>query len=221
MAKKYKNIIYLVCALTVLACVIMAALIYNRNREQNRFVYTDNYDSVLFSIDEFDFTLKDASYYIMLMEANVHEQALTYNSNDPQAYWNIELGNMMMRTFVKNQVYDFMLRDTLYYIEGAKLNLKLDKKEEEALNEKVNKMLKSLTSKQMAFTNFNFKELYDILYRIEIAKLYTAYAHNENATLVEADFNKGGSHYAIVSSKYNIKPNKSLWSKVTLGINSI
>ncbi len=216
-----KNIIYLICTIVTAVCIMAAVTIYITNRDAKKFVYEDNYDKVLVTVGSMNITLKDASYYIMRMEAEVDKLAKVYDRNNPLAYWSVRIGSNYVRPHAKKTVMGYMIRDAMYCLEGQAMGLEPDHERIIAINDDVTNTLKSMTSQQMEFTNLTYSELYNILYRIEMAKLYISAVTAGNNLLTEEDFNEGGSYYESIYKKYSsdngIDIDDDLWDKITLG----
>lgn len=215
------NIVISVCSVLIIVCLTAIGFIYVNNRDKEKFVYENNLDSLVVTIDDYKYDLQEVSYYIIKMEAYVDEAARLYNEDNPRAYWNLYISNHYVSAMAKDTCMDLIIRDYVYANEAKLLNLTLSEEKVNSITDEVQETLKNMTSSQMAITNYSEKDLYDILYRIAMAERYVSYISSKDDSLTEDDFNPEGKHYEKIIKKYDIKINKKIWNNVNIGRVSI
>lgn len=203
-----------VIVLTILAFVYLVSV------SKREFLFNDHLSDMAFEINEDVITLKEASYYILVIEASVNEAAMEYNSDNVLQYWNLYLNDgkdesSFLRTQAKKDAMDACVRDAIYYREAQKTGIELDKNEEKQCIEEAREKEKQLTGKQMEVTGYEYRDLYMAIKKIAIVKKHITQLMNEGYSEEELDV--GGEYYEKMLKKYDITVNSDLWEKITLG----
>ena len=210
---------YLIAIVAIIISVAAFFGIRSENKKNNAFVFQDNLEENVITIDDTNIKLKEAAYYIMVIESNVNEFAIEYNTENPFAYWNVYLNNVtnsnFLRTEAKQNALDACIRDGIYYKEAMKKGIELDEKEKKQCTEDANSQYKILTGKQQQVTSYELSDMYRIILKIAIIKKYMSILMDEGYTEEELDF--GGEYYEDVKSGYNIEINNDIWDEVKLG----
>lgn len=82
--------------LAVLA-VIAGVYAYNYHDMKQNIVYNEHLEDVAVTVNGKELTLRDMAFYVAYEEMNVEKQALVYDSDNPNKYWNI---HTMVNLFV-------------------------------------------------------------------------------------------------------------------------
>ena len=82
--------------LAVLA-VIAGVYAYNYHDMKQNIVYNEHLDDVAVIVNGKELTLRDMAFYVAYEEMNVEKQALVYDSDNPNKYWNIHTNGEFVR----------------------------------------------------------------------------------------------------------------------------
>lgn len=206
----------------VTVCVIFLCILGFMYLSQGRgeFVYSEHLDDTAFKINDSEITLKEASYYVMVIESNINDAALKYNANDPKRYWNIYMNDGENRSnFLCDQAKEDMksscVRDAVYYKEAQKAGVKLSNQEQSDVMNDAYEQEKLMTGKMLDVTGYDYTDLCRILEKIAIVKKYINTLMEKGYTQEQLDV--GGEYYEELKKGYSIWENEDMWEKITLG----
>ena len=219
MNKKKQDIIILICAITIILCVVSIGIIAAFNRTNSRFSLNKHLDDTIVTIkhkdNTYEYTLDDFAYYILLMEATINHSATLFNPNNLYALWNMKSDGSFVKDAAKELTMDLFIRDCIYYNEAIKAHISLDEAEIDTVYEEASYIYKNLTGKQVDATEYDLQDLYNIRYKINIIVKYinTLKAHTDYA---DEDLDIDGAYYTDLSRAYSIDID-NLWNQIELG----
>ncbi len=212
------DIIISISTILIILSLFAIAFMFVKNYfSKENFVYEENLDKTVLTIEGYKYDLREASYYVMEMEAYVQQIALAYNEDYPLSYWNLYISNRYVSSLARDNCMELIIRDYIYASEAKKLGLTLSEEKIKEINGEVNDKFKNMTASQMQITNYSEKELYDILCRIALAEAYVTDLMAKDTTLTEEDLNPEGTYLEKMKKNYNIKINNKIWDKISLG----
>lgn len=219
MSTKSHNIITLVCILIIMFCIVAFVLIAVDNRDKTNFVFNEHLQDTLVTISYDDnvdsLSLKDVSYYILVMEASVNHTASLYNPSNNSAYWNLYINNTFLKSIAKDNTIYVAIRDHIYYCEALANGYKLDESEQKIISEEADSIYNNMTGKQVDATALTLEDLYNIRYKIGLATKYITHLKNDEG-LTEEELNIDGKFYTELLEKYVYKID-NLCDNITLG----
>ena len=219
MKKKTENYIILACVFVIMICAILVSIIYGTNKKNNKFVFNEHLDEEALVISKNDekhpLTLKDVSYYVLIMEATGDANAKLYDPSKKNAFWNIYINNTFVKTIAKENAMNLCIRDNVYYLEAVANNVSLEPVELEAVEEETDFIYFSLTGKQLDATTLDRSDIYNIRYKIALATKYVTKLMNENDLSADT-LNIDGEYYTDLLDSYDIEID-DLWDNVELG----
>ena len=207
-------------AISVIVLSVLFFLYLNSDGfEGNKFRYEDHLEDVLVTINDEKVTLKDMSYYIIVIESNLNAQAVAINPDNPKKYWNTPLNNGEEAGFLcdqaKKDTMDACIRDIIYSEEANKAGIELTEDEIRACEEDAKEQEKAMTGQAIEVTKYEYKDVYDAVYRTHILKKYMTMLMSEG--YAESELDVDGAYYNQIKATYNIEVNEELWGNVTLG----
>lgn len=184
------------------------------------FIYSEHLEDTAFKVNDSEITLKEASYYVMVIESNINDAALQYNANDPKRYWNIYMNDGENRSnFLCDQAKEDMkascIRDTVYYMEAQKAGVKLSETERSQVMDDAYEQEKLMTGKMLEVTGYEYTDLCYVLEKIAIVKKYINTLMEKGYT--EEQLDVGGEYYEELKSRYSVWENEDMWEEITLG----
>ncbi|MGN0312490.1 MAG: hypothetical protein ACI4CC_06910 [Lachnospiraceae bacterium] len=130
---------------TVILLAAVAALVYKKN---TAFVYEKALEKTAITTTEENIPLKSLSYYFMIEEESVNETALTYDAENPKAYWGLYVNNSFVCDEALDTAVDYFLRDHLYYQLAMQEEMSLTQEEWDDIYLKTGDIMEGMTEKQ-------------------------------------------------------------------------
>lgn len=227
MSKKKENIIILICSLVIIASIVAFFVIYSNNKIKNSFILNEHLEDTIvtvtfpndisskLNISSCNISLKELSYYILVMEAGVNHTASLYNPNNLNSYWNLYISNTFVKSQAKDSTMDVCIRDNIYYYEAFSNNFDLTDDEKSVILDEASYIYSNLTAKQVDATNLTLEDLYNVRYKIGLTTKYINKLMSEDG-LTEEELNIDGSYYSSLYENYDIQIDE-LWSTIELG----
>ena len=213
--EKLNNAITVICILAIMISILAVVLITKDRFGKKPFSYPDSLGKTVIRVDDDEVTLKEISYYILVAETNVNAAAQEYNSNNMEAYWNMNLHPKYVRSHIRELIIDACTRDNVYYQEALTAGYTLDDAMKQEIRENAVEEMNKLTDSQRQYLQYTEEDMITVLTKIYYARWYVTDLMNQGYTQEELDID--GSYYNKVQKKYKIKVYNSLWEKVQIG----
>lgn len=193
----------------------------------NPFVFKDQLNTTIVSIDNTKITLQELSYYIIDVEAYVNTQALTYNPDNPKDYWNTHFSAGDNSAFVyaaaREQVYESCVSDYLYAMEAKKAGFALTERQIKTAETEAREIFEGMTAKQVKATELNLENLKELHIRETLASAYAAHLAetldwSKVSDTAQKELSFSGKYFQEhILAAHKIKLDKKTWSKVIMG----
>ncbi|MBS6835747.1 MAG: hypothetical protein KH204_01060 [[Eubacterium] rectale] len=118
--------------LAVLA-VIAGVYAYNYHDMKQNIVYNEHLEDVAVNVNGKELTLRDMAFYVAYEEMNVEKQALVYDSDNPNKYWNIHTNGEFVRVAARKAAMSMVIHDEIFYEMAKKESITLTDDEKAAL----------------------------------------------------------------------------------------
>ena len=222
MSEKADNIIKAICLVVIIVTVIAFLFVYYSHKNEP-FVYEEHLEEKVFTISEgkqskytMTIDLQEMTYYVINVEGDIHEMAIQYNSDNPDAYWRVKRkGTYTMRQYAKELAFDSCVRDNIYYIEALKAGVELTEEERMMAKKDAKTILENASAKWLQVSDFTIDVLYYIEEKLYIASKYVNKLSENGYTNEELELK--GTYYEKLREQYSISVNEKLWDKVKFG----
>lgn len=219
MNKKIYNYIVLSCSLLIIFSIVLLFVINSQNKVKNSFIFNEHLNDTFITMDNEDtsysISLKELSYYVLVMEAFVNNTASLYDPSNTNKFWNLYLENTFVSTIAKDTSIDMCIRDNIYYNEAIASDFDLDETELLQVSDEASNIYYNLTGKQVDATELTLNDIYNIRYKIILATKYITYLMKNNE-FTEKELNINGSYYESLYKKYNVDIDDN-WDEISLG----
>lgn len=219
MNKKIYNYIVLSCSLLIIFSIVLLFVIKSQNKVKNSFIFNEHLNDTFITMDNEDtsysISLKELSYYVLVMEASVNNTASLYDPSNTNKFWNLYLENTFVSTIAKDTSIDMCIRDNIYYNEAIASDFDLDETELLQVSDEASYIYYNLTGKQVDATELTLNDIYNIRYKIILATKYITYLMKNNE-FTEKELNINGSYYESLYKKYNVDIDDN-WDEISLG----
>lgn len=225
MKKTDKKVLFVFLLLFGLLLALAVLSVWGRHR--NTFDYEAHLDETVFSVDETDVTLREFGYYIYEVEAYVNQQAKTYDSGNPQSYWNVHFSAGKKSRFLKNMAKDTAVNTCLAEIIYADMaqqdGYELTAAEKDKATERAADLLANMTKVQIRKTGLT----QELVQKIELRKALAARYAEDYVQKVDLQGYEGnplelisgnGAYFQdTILPKYHVNFAKKLLNKLNFG----
>ena len=212
--KKSRIILVVILAAAVLVVLFLIAVFHDDETEE--LVYNKSLDLVAVTVDGQDLTLYDLAFYIAYEEGLVNEQAMTYDSDNPQAYWNIHTNGEFIRITARDTAVDMMIHDYVYARDAARDGMSLTSEEEKACDKSAEDFWNDLTEEQREALGIPEEQVYTVCRQIGLAEKWMAYLCKTEGR-DPASYEVGGKAWEEYRDSLNIKYNTEVLKRIEMG----
>ncbi len=124
---------YIVTIVLAVIVLLLAGYSYWKDSDRTKLVYRDSLDRIAAEVNGEELTLSDMAFYVAYEENQVEQQALAYNADDTQKYWNLHVDGVYVRVAARNATIQMMVHDEIFYQMAVAEGIELSGEEEDAL----------------------------------------------------------------------------------------
>lgn len=182
---------------------------------QKTITFNEHLDDTVLVLDGQKYPLRELAFYVAYEEQLVQKQALLYDTDNTNSYWNIHMNGHFVRVRARQIAMDMAVHDFIFYELALELGMELSEDETTyalSRSEDFWMDLGELGQKRLGITQ---EELDEDLLRMALAQKYQElYAAMENAA--SEDFDVGQAAYEKLLKQHEYKV-KSVWDGVSMG----
>lgn len=211
--RKHITTIVLIIVVVILG---IHAYKYQRGLKQD-IVYREHLDDVAAVVNGNELTFRDLAFYVAYEEQQVEKQAIIYDPDKPNKYWNIHTNGEFIRVTVRKNAMSMAIHDEIFYEMAVKESITLSDDERESLENSQKDFWSDLTDVDGATKlGVTQEEINDAMKKAAIAQKYQEiYAQLNNADTSDYDFSGGRYKKLLEENKYQIK--EKMWNRVGMG----
>ncbi len=192
-----------------------------------RFNYQDHLDDTVIAVDGECVTLREFGYYIYEVEDFVHNQALLYDSENPELWWNTHFSagadSQFVCEYAKKVALEVCICDQIYYKEAVASGFILDAEIETQNRVESREMLMEMTLSQIEATGLN-EEIINKMYRKHVIASKYAEVLSTRPDFIgygikaEEVLNWDGEYYREkILPKHEVELNDKILDEIILG----
>lgn len=180
-------------------------------------VYPDSLDTVLATIQEQEFTLRDFAVYVAHQEAEVQDQAYAYNMNNTKQYWNVRTDLGFISQVARNEAMSMAIHDELFYQLFQELNMELSEAEVAMIQNNADDFWQDLEDEEKDVRlGIEQEDVYRTMYKIACAeKAQTIYAGM--LALDYSDLDYASEEFLSFLGNYEYKVNDNVLNRLDFG----
>ena len=115
--RRYVSVAVVLCALLCLGgCGV----------RQETIVFNEHLDETALVLDGQEYSLRAFAFYIAYEEQLIQEQALLYNAENPNAYWNTHMNGHFVRVRARTEAMNLAIHDFLLYDLAMDMGMELN-----------------------------------------------------------------------------------------------
>ena len=202
-----------------LAAVILAGLLLVLNGCGVRVEpidFNEHLDETVLELDGQKYPLRELAFYVAYEEQLIQEQAVIYDAENPNAYWNTHINGHFMRVQARDQAMNQAIHDLIFYGMAVDMGMELDQEEIDYATGRSEDFWTDLGEKAQERLGVTGEELKEDLLRMALAQKYQSlYAAMQNVP--EEDCYVDGAAYETLLGEHTYKIRDRLWQGVSMG----
>ena len=211
---KKKNIIFIIVLVgLILVCGIVAIC---SNRKKETLDYAAVLENTAVTVDGNVLTVRDMAFYIAYEESEVEKQAVTYDSEDTGAYWNLHINGEFLKVSAREAAMNMAVHDEIFYRMAEEEGIVLSDEEKELLKEKQDDFWSDLSDEAKEKVLVSQDELNAAMEKIAVVQKYQMiYAEFQDKTYDDYEFN--GDSYETLLASHEVVINDDIWNRLDYG----
>lgn len=205
---------------TLALVAISAALLVFSPRasaRRDKLDYASSLGEVAAVVNGEELTLRELAFYVAYEEAQVHEQAVAYNPDNPAEYWNVRIDKLLVRAAARNAAIKMAVHDVIFSQMGEADGVALTEEEERILlYEQENFWQDLVEDGKTAGLGVTREDIFASMRRIALAEEYQAvYEQVQGAQAGDYDYDETVYEDFLDTQDYEIYSN--VWKRVDFG----
>ncbi|MCR5467706.1 MAG: hypothetical protein K6F37_01985 [Lachnospiraceae bacterium] len=203
--------------LTLVCLVLITAnVVYIKVRKNTKIEYLDSLDMTVVTVDEKEYTLRDLAYYIAKMETKVENEALLYNPENSNEFWNVHTNGKFIRLAAKENTMSRAIHDFIFLEMAKERNVTLDEKEIGYAENDAVYFWDDLGEERQALIGISFDELLNSVENEALAqKMVDIYAEENDKS--SSNYEYDARAYKKLLEEHNYVINDDVWDDLTFG----
>lgn len=202
----------------LIAVVISGVYAYRYHQGQKQdIVYREHLDDVAAVVNGNELTFRDLAFYVAYEEQQVEKQAVIYDPDKPNKYWNVHTNSEFIRVTARKNAMSMAIHDEIFYEMAVKESITLSDDEKKSLENSQKDFWSDLLDVDgAAKLGVTQEEINATMEKAAIAQKYQEiYAQLNNADTSDYDFSSGRYKELLEENKYQIK--EKMWNRVGMG----
>lgn len=202
----------------LIAVVISGVYAYRYHQGQKQdIVYREHLDDVAAVVNGNELTFRDLAFYVAYEEQQVEKQAVIYDPDKPNKYWNVHTNGEFIRVTARKNAMSMAIHDEIFYEMALKESITLSDDEKKSLENSQKDFWSDLLDVDgAAKLGVTQDEINAAMEKAAIAQKYQEiYAQLNNADTSDYDFSSGRYKELLEENKYQIK--EKMWNRVGMG----
>ena len=108
----------------VLLCIILC--LGGCGVRQKTIVFNEHLDETALVLDGQEYPLRAFAFYVAYEEQLIQEQALLYDAENPNAYWNTHMNGHFVRVRARTEAMNLAIHDFILYERAVSMGMELD-----------------------------------------------------------------------------------------------
>ncbi len=210
-----ENRLWRLLAIVILIGAVICALCGCGVR-QKTIVLTEHLDDTVLQLDGQKYPLRKLAFYIAYEEQTVQEQALLYNADDPNKYWNTHINGHFVRVRAREEAMNLAIHDFIFYNLAQEMGMELDQDEIDYAASRAEDFWMDLGETGQQRIGITQDELTEDLLHMALAQKYQQlYAAMQGVP--EEDCDVDGIVYEQLLEEHSYKITASVWKGISMG----
>ena len=196
--------------------ILMVCMLTGCGVRQETIVFADHLDDTVLVLDGEEHQLRELAFYIAYEEQTVQEQALLYDANDPNKYWNTHINGHFVRVRARQEAMNLAIHDFIFYDLAQELGMELDEEEIRYATSESDDFWMDLGETGQQRIGITQEELTEDMLQMAVAQKYQElYAAMESVP--EEDYDVDGIAYEQLLGQHSYEIKNSVWRGISMG----
>jgi len=200
--------------LVLVAATGMAA--YKQQVQRTKLVYADSVDMIALTVDDVDISLREMAVYVAYQEQKVQQDALIYDSDKPEKYWNAYTNQHFVRKVAEDAIIDMAVHDEIFYQMAVEEGIALDEAEEVYLMNEIGDFFMDLSDEQFLRLGVQEADVETAMRKIALANKYQSVL-SQVAGVEYTSYDYTGESYEALLEEHVVEENKEVWNRISVG----
>lgn len=205
---------FIITLLLIVAVVLAFAARDSRMRAE--IIYAKALEEPVMTIDGKAVTLEEIAFYVAYEEKTVQNQALIYDSENPNLYWNVYDNGAFIGEMAKQAVLEMAAHDIIFYELACTEDIVLTEEEETYYKNEAYDFCSDLEPEQLEALGVTEQVLYETMRQIAVANKYQNILCEVEGVAYE-DYNFDGASYLTMKEAHEIVIHEDIWDRVDVG----
>lgn len=183
---------------------------------QEKIVFNEHLDETALVLDGQEYPLRAFAFYIAYEEQLIQEQALLYNAENPNAYWNTHMNGHFVRVRARTEAMNLAIHDFLLYELAMEMGMELDDGQIKYAKSRCEDFWMDIGETAQERLGVPKEEMEETLLRMALAQAYQELIAAMDDVPVE-DYNAEGAAYEKLLDTHTYKIKKSVWEGISMG----
>ena len=201
-------------SVAVFLCVLLCA--GGCGVRQKTIVFNEHLDDTVLVLDGQEYPLRALAFYVAYEEQLIQEQALLYDAENPNAYWNIHMNGHFVRVRARQEAMNLGIHDFIFYELAAAEGMELNEEESKYAKSRCEDFWMDLGETAQGRLGVPREELEETLLRMALAQKYQELRAAMDNVPVE-DYDMDGKAYEELLDDHTYKIKAAVWEGVSMG----
>lgn len=209
-----QNMVTIVLGLLV---ILLGGYSYHNWDAKKTVLYKDCLEQTAVTFEGQEVTFREAAVYVAYEEDTVEQQALVYDSEHTNKYWNLHIDGKFVRLAAKETVQQMLIHDMIFYQMAESEGIELTEEEIQALDNNCEDFWADLIEDgKEQMLGISKEDAYTSMERMAISQKYQEiYSIINNKKKEEYDLAGAAYKELLKSKKYKV--NEGIWNKLEFG----
>ncbi|MCR5273248.1 MAG: hypothetical protein K6E13_09765 [Lachnospiraceae bacterium] len=201
---------------TVCLVLIAANVVYMKVQKNTKSEYLKSMNEIVVTVDGKDYVLSDIAYYIAKQETKVQEEAILYNPDDANEFWNVHTNGKFIRLAAKENTMSRAIHDFIFIDMANERDVTLTEEELMYAENNAVDFWDDLGEERQALIGIDYEKLKDTVLDEALAeKMVKIFAEENDKSPSNYDYDASAYEKMLADHTYTI--NEDLWGDFTFG----
>lgn len=200
------SVAVLLCALLCTGCGV----------RQKTIVFREHLDETALVLDGKEYPLRAFAFYIAYEEQIIQEQALLYNAENPNAYWNTHMNGHFVRVRARTEAMNLAIHDFIMYELAVSMGMELNDEQARYAKSRCSDFWMDIGETAQKRLGVPKEELEETLLKMALAQKYQELRAAMDAVPAE-DYDVQGMAYEKLLEEHKYKIKSSVWEGISMG----
>lgn len=198
----------------VLLCIILC--LGGCGVRQKTIVFNEHLDETALVLDGQEYPLRAFAFYVAYEEQLIQEQALLYDAENPNAYWNTHMNGHFVRVRARTEAMNLAIHDFILYERAVSMGMELDEAQIRYAKSRCDDFWMDIGETAQERLGVTKEELEETLLRMALAQVYQELIAAMDGVPTE-DYNAEGAAYEKLLEEHTYKIKSNVWEGVSMG----